>query len=1182
MSKTFSVSADELDSTASLHLGGRRFRLSSDGPCMCLSTDSNSGNSILNEGGASRSPDASKDCCFNGSSSEVNSQSDAYDQLYVASNMNQAFVFTPVNESDVKPNRTFCRGPSGMDSCSLSSGEMVMRSKSFCLQDQSLVVFSSLDGSSISPAQSGVTFSADSPTSLPEVCTKESSAHPCLGVTFIQGDDVVPQNGENIGSSLVTLPSEEGCLYATFICDTPTDVIKEVKCGETEPVPNFSLGTTPELYKTFVSSASAAQDDDGIYTSTPNQNIGNKILNDHPSLSPCTEETSSPVVQPAKRHQVFVTPRQRAAAGVTAALSRVKMMDVKSKTLRRGAPELNGQQKPLPHSFLSEVNRRAAAGLIHAKVKNTARVLSATSKTQNQTPGQVNAGVGHLGAAVRQSCKRKVVDVHNKSTTCVPDPNPTSSDGASAVQGSDGSSQSAPAPDPSALPGSPTSVASSKKIPPNGRAAARTPPRRDMSNKTAVKSGSAEGRDKAPGANTLPRSLSESSTLRPRRNKVTSLRVTTSFTLPNTEVTQVLLNDTNLSCPSQHKETEDKREVKKISLVKGQSKSMSAGAPLDPNKASSHSALSSGRARGASFSQPVPPSPRPNPLSARLKPVIHGRVEAKGSRTVPQSQQKDNSGSQKAQAAEGSHPGIKSKLNGSPNRPSVMGPPSTPVCRPPRRTPGSVKGSAERSVHNELGQRPRSTPVTGRAVSEQSPFKSAAFKDRLPSAHGKSSGPTLSGVSRPPASTTKAPDSRISPLKRNIFSRSARLTSSECVDKNKTKVDSRHQQPQSSPPNTRTGPQNVPQADVSQSKKKDENIRPPEQQQLTDSDQRFQALVIVLQKTLTERDEASRQRRELLQEQLLLRQELVSSVASCDRLEKEKEELRAGLEEALHKLQKQHQTDLLELEQKLQVFYQTEQDKVHLRYQEEADKHHTLMQQQIDELRASHEAVKLELESAHVQQLQCVHQQHEQTLEELRKTHSQELQSLDSSFKDAEVALFVQELTEEKAELVKKLEVEQQRRRELAETSQKDSHILYLEQELESLKVVLDMKTEQLHQQEKKLMEFEKLTEKNVKLDESLKKAQQENEDLKARMERHAALSRQLSTEQAVLQESLVKESKMNKRLSMENEELLWKLHNGDLSSPRQTSPSSPPPGSFCFQSPRSSGLYSSPPLSPR
>ncbi|KAJ4918813.1 hypothetical protein JOQ06_022154 [Pogonophryne albipinna] len=46
---------------------------------------------------------------------------------------------------------------------------------------------------------------------------------------------------------------------------------------------------------------------------------------------------------------------------------------------------------------------------------------------------------------------------------------------------------------------------------------------------------------------------------------------------------------------------------------------------------------------------------------------------------------------------------------------------------------------------------------------------------------------------------------------------------------------------------------------------------------------------------------------------------------------------------------------------------------------------------------------------------------------------------------------------------------------------------------------------------------------------------------------------RQLSTEQAVLQESLHKES-------MENEELMWKLHNGDLSSPRKVSPTSTSP----------------------
>ncbi|XP_054882409.1 microtubule-associated tumor suppressor 1 homolog A-like, partial [Poeciliopsis prolifica] len=124
---------------------------------------------------------------------------------------------------------------------------------------------------------------------------------------------------------------------------------------------------------------------------------------------------------------------------------------------------------------------------------------------------------------------------------------------------------------------------------------------------------------------------------------------------------------------------------------------------------------------------------------------------------------------------------------------------------------------------------------------------------------------------------------------------------------------------------------------------------------------------------------------------------------------------------------------------------------------------------------------------------------------------------------------------------------------------QKDSHTLYLEQELDSLKVVLEIKNQQLHQKEKKLMEMDKLGETNVRLEECLTKVQQENEDYKARMHKHAALSKQLSTEQAILQQTLQKESKVNKRLSMENEELLWKLHNGDLlGSPRRLSPPRP------------------------
>ncbi|MEQ2260959.1 Microtubule-associated tumor suppressor 1 A [Xenotaenia resolanae] len=302
-----------------------------------------------------------------------------------------------------------------------------------------------------------------------------------------------------------------------------------------------------------------------------------------------------------------------------------------------------------------------------------------------------------------------------------------------------------------------------------------------------------------------------------------------------------------------------------------------------------------------------------------------------------------------------------------------------------------------------------------------------------------------------------------------------------------------------------------------------------------------------------QRDEATRQCRRLSQELVDLKGELDCSVHLSECLEREKEELHATLHNATQKLQDEHKKELAELEQKLEAVYKAEWDNVHLTYQEEANKYKTLMQQQMEELKANHEAMKLQLESSHAEQLQSVRQQYEMSLEELRKVHTQEMQSFEQALKDAEAAM------------------------------SKDSHTLYLEQELESLKVVLDIKNKQLHQQEKKLMEIGKLTEKNVKLDEILIKVKQENEDLKARMERHAALSRQLSTEQAMLQESLQKESKVNKRLSMENEELLWKLHNGDLNSPRKVSPSPTSPShSFRLQSPRSSGFFSSPPVSPR
>lgn len=104
-------------------------------------------------------------------------------------------------------------------------------------------------------------------------------------------------------------------------------------------------------------------------------------------------------------------------------------------------------------------------------------------------------------------------------------------------------------------------------------------------------------------------------------------------------------------------------------------------------------------------------------------------------------------------------------------------------------------------------------------------------------------------------------------------------------------------------------------------------------------------------------------------------------------------------------------------------------------------------------------------------------------------------------------------------------------------------------------------------------MKKEKLVDNDTALVDKLKQFQQEQEELKARMDKHMAVARQLSMEQAVLQESLEKKSKVNKRLSTENEGLLWKLRSGTLCSPKRSSTSP----TITFQTPRNSGSFPSP-----
>lgn len=353
-------------------------------------------------------------------------------------------------------------------------------------------------------------------------------------------------------------------------------------------------------------------------------------------------------------------------------------------------------------------------------------------------------------------------------------------------------------------------------------------------------------------------------------------------------------------------------------------------------------------------------------------------------------------------------------------------------------------------------------------------------------------------------------------------------------------------------------------------------------QLIISGNQRFEAVTVVVQQLLKQREEALKQRRALSQELVSLRGDLVTSSYTCEKLEKEKNELQAAYEGILEKLKEQHRLELEDREEKLKEYYTEEFQKLQNLFVQEAEKYKAELQGKVDDLNATHEIFRLELENTQFDAIKQLQEQYERSFSELKSTQEQEKSLLEESLAEQQATLqkTIDELKNENDSLQERMKTEEAQRKLAKEKSnQKNPQIMYLEQELESLKAVMEIKNEKLHQQDKKLMQVEKLVDNNATLYEKLNKCQQENEDLKARMDKHMALSRQLSTEQAVLQESLEKESKVNKRLSMENEELLWKLHNGDLCSPKKLSPTSPP---IPFQSSRSTGSFSSPTVSPR
>ncbi|XP_037320920.1 microtubule-associated tumor suppressor candidate 2 isoform X2 [Pungitius pungitius] len=301
--------------------------------------------------------------------------------------------------------------------------------------------------------------------------------------------------------------------------------------------------------------------------------------------------------------------------------------------------------------------------------------------------------------------------------------------------------------------------------------------------------------------------------------------------------------------------------------------------------------------------------------------------------------------------------------------------------------------------------------------------------------------------------------------------------------------------------------------------------------------------------------------RELSLELARIRDEVAFSVAHWEQLQQEKVELERRFEAELQGLRAQQQRELGGLEERLKAQHTAEAESLQAQHRDELEELRLQLEEQIEEMSENHEASLMEMETAHDNTLATLQDEHARTVKNLKMAHEQQTRSLGEEFEKIRLSLQdqVDTLTFQNRSLRDRAKRFEEALRKSTDEQIVDALAPYkhIDEDLKSLKDVLEMKNQQIHQQELKISELEKIAEKNVYLEERVQVLQQQNEDLKERIDKNLAISRQLSEDNASLQVHVEKESNEKKRLSRNNEELLWRLQTGEL-SPRMSPSASP------------------------
>ncbi|KAJ7320227.1 hypothetical protein JRQ81_019738 [Phrynocephalus forsythii] len=324
----------------------------------------------------------------------------------------------------------------------------------------------------------------------------------------------------------------------------------------------------------------------------------------------------------------------------------------------------------------------------------------------------------------------------------------------------------------------------------------------------------------------------------------------------------------------------------------------------------------------------------------------------------------------------------------------------------------------------------------------------------------------------------------------------------------------------------------------------------------------FDVFVITTQYFFHKNESALVKEKELSVELANIKDEVALNAARCEKLQKEKEELERRFESKLKKLGWEQQEELQELEERLQSQCNAEVERLQENHQAELARIKTQHQEKVEDMMTTQEATVSAMKNSHAVALVELQEEYEHKVQELKFAHELEKKELEEKFEKLRLSLQdqVDTLTFQSQSLKDKAKRFEEALKKNTEEQLEVALAPYqhLEEDMASLKQVLEMKNQLIHQQEKRIMELEKLAEKNLILEEKIQVLQQQNEDLRVRIDQNTVVTRSLSEENANLQEYVEKETKEKKRLSRTNEELLWKLQTADPMSPVKLSPTSP------------------------